>query len=285
MTDKLIQNFNGIIPSPVDYRDYAEPIVSTALLPDKIELPLPYPILNQEDTPYCGGAAGAGAAGAFFRDHFSMTWIYGLAKRYDGIPDLPGTYGRAVCKVMQKYGCALERYQRFPSIDINPTVFPEAAKYRLKDYTRLTTLIDMKAALARGRYLLIATFVSADNWGWGNNGFIGEARGEFLGAHLSLLNSYDNHLDSGVYKGYFGGVNSWSKYWGYKGRYFLPYEYLKFYVPDTPMKKFIEAWSVEFAPSVNWLSHYQSLKNIKRRLWAGMSLLEGGFNYGDTPVT
>ncbi len=259
-----LNRHTAILPSPDDERDYAEPIVSVAMLPERAELPLPSPILDQGQYPYCGGATAAGAASGFYKKHFSMTWAYAWAKRYDGIPDLPGTYGRAVCKAIQKHGCALEKHQPHPSLNINHAAADEALNYRAGEYNRVRTLIDMKAALARGRYLFIASYVTAGNWGWNNGGWLGEPYGDYLGGHLYLGNGYDNDLRGG----HFLGVNSWGPRWGDNGKLYLPYDHLRQTLPEYGLKAFIEAWAVDFVTAQNWISHYQKLINIKRRLWA-----------------
>lgn len=254
---------NPIFPSPPDEKDHSEPIVTVSMLPDRVELPLPSPILNQGQTPYCGGATGAGAASGVYGKHFSMTWVYAWAKQYDGIPHLQGTYGRAICKAMNKHGCALEKDMPFPSLDINHGVAIEAYKNRIDEYTRVRTLIDMKAALARGRYLFIASHVTADSWRRGNGGWIGEPAGDYRGGHLYLGYGYDNNLKGG----HILGVNSWGEDWGDRGKLYLPFEHLNHTIPGLFIKAFIEAWAVDFATARSWISEYQRLKNVKRRLW------------------
>ncbi len=254
-----------ILPSPPDPRDYSEPVISTAKLPKQVALPV-YKILNQWQTPYCAGASGAGAAGGFFQDAFSMTYLYWLAKKYDGIPERSGTYLRTICKVMQKYGCALEADMPFTTEPWPQVTGAEkAARHKLNKYYRLYTLHDIKTALAFGHYVLLATFITAGNWGR-SDGWIGEPAGELRGAHGTFLYSYDDLLTN-QYKGYSKGVNSWGERWGRNGKYYLPYEYFNMTLPDG-RNKFIEAWGLEFKRRREnpWLT-YKDLHRAKRRLW------------------
>lgn len=254
-----------ILPSPPDPRDYTEPVVATMHLPKRASLPT-YKILNQYQTPYCAGASGAGTAGGFYKKHFSMTYLYWLAKRYDGIPDRPGTYLRTICKVMNKYGCGLE--EDMPFTDTKPEIrgHETARKYRVKRYYRLRTIHEIKTALAFGQYVLLATFVTKDNW-MRSDGWISKPSGHLYGGHATYLYGYDDNLTQGKYKGYFIGANSWGERWGSGGRYFLPYDYFNYSLPDG-RGKFIEAWGIEFTEHREnpWLN-YRDLIRAKRRLW------------------
>lgn len=265
---KQIESLPGdmaILPSPPDPRDYSEPVVSTMYLPEQTSLPLSK-VLDQGETPFCGGASGAGSAGGFYQKHFSMTYIYWLAKQYDGIPDRPGTYLRTVCKVMQKYGCALENDMPF-TMKTRPRITggETARKYRVKNYYRLHTGHDIKTALAFGHYVLIGTFVTAKNWR-AVGGWIGGPAGEFRGGHATFLYGYDDKLIHS-YKGYFLGMNSWGEQWGDRGKFYLPYDYLSMRLPDG-RNKFLEAWGLEFeAHRQNPWLNYRDLVNAKRKIW------------------
>lgn len=263
LVDSLPEN-QAILPSPPDPRDYSEPLLAFPL-PPKVTLPV-YKILHQEGTPFCGGASGAGAAGGFYQQHFSMTYLYWLCKRYDGIPDRPGTYLRTVCKVMNKYGCAPESEMQF-SDRSNPEIkgFAAAKRYQVKDYYQVMTLNDMKTALVRGHYLLLATIVTAPDWRRDNGGWINGAAGEFRGGHATYLYGYDDNL-SHKHEGYFLGGNSWGEQWGNKGKFYLPYDYLT--MKHNGRDSFIEAWSLGFEPLREnpWLD-YRDLHRAKRKLW------------------
>jgi hypothetical protein len=244
----------GVLPSPPDPRDYnVEDIpIATPRLPNKYILPIPPIVLNQGNTPYCGGASGAGIANAYYHSHsmmpkegFSMAFIYWICKRYDGIPGVRGTYIRTVLKVMQKYGCAPESLARFSpyQIDISPEALRAAENYKIEAYAKLNTLSDIQIALNKNMYIIVGTLVTSKNWNT-SNGFLSLPKGDLYGGHATFFFGYDNLLDKGYHLGYNIGQNSWGEQWGDKGRYFLPYDYLKATYEGQPA--FLEAWGVKF---------------------------------------
>jgi len=243
----------GILPSPPDPRDYSiEDIpVTSWRLPDTMMLPKSPFILDQGQTPYCAGASGAGIANAYFNQYglmpaqgFSMTFLYWLAKTYDGIPDRPGTYIRTILKMMQKYGCAPEILAPYSTsrININQQALREAEDYKIESYARLGNSYDIKLALNRGMYVIIGTLVTRGNWSR-QHGYISHPIGELYGGHATFFWGYDDKIEA-HHKGYYLGQNSWSEEWGYKGYFFLPYDYHNITLDGRP--KFLEAWAVKF---------------------------------------
>ncbi len=253
----------AVYPSPPDARDYTIDLISAPMLPSKVELPDSPIMLNQHQTPFCGGASGAGIANAYYnnvnqmpKNGFSMTFLYWLSKMYDGIPNLPGTYLRTILKVMSKYGCAPENLQPFSSQNnpqLNTAAYEEALKFKVKSYYRVSTPYEMKVALSNNMYLLLATFITRGNWGRGNKGWISKPQGDFAGGHATRANGYNDLLKNSVHNhtGYFICSNSWGSDWGDKGKFYLPYDYFTFKLEDYGMNKFIEAWAVEFEPKSN----------------------------------
>ena len=284
---KITKNL-PILPSPPDSRDYTEPVISSSLLPDKVKLETSPLVLNQGQTPFCGGASGAGMANGYYHNQdimpdkgFSMTFIYWLSKKYDGIPEQKGTFPRTICKIMSKYGCAPEQHQPYSTENnpkINPIAFELAKRYKVNTYRRIMTIHEIKTALALGHYVLMATFVTGDNWSSNNGGWITRPSGSLYGGHATFLYGYDDNLINKLHghKGYFLGQNSWGSNWGDYGKYYLPYDYFNFNLPQTGRSKFIEAWSLEFEPvktinrkpkDINPWYTYRELHNEKRRLW------------------
>ncbi len=248
---------HGILPSPPDPRDYAvEDIpVATVRIPDfhiLNESPIVY---NQGQTPYCGGASGAGIATAYYdvynmvpKGGFSMTFLYWLSKQYDGIPDIDGTYIRTILKMMHKYGCAPLGTTPFSvnKIDITPNALKEAENYRIESYARLNNMNDIKQAMVKGLYVIIGTLVTKDNWSR-VGGYLSFPAGELYGGHATFLYGYDNSIDnSGIdpHIGYYLGQNSWGTDWGNGGMFFLPYDYHGMKVDNK--NTFLEAWAVKF---------------------------------------
>jgi len=245
----------GLVPSPPDPRDYrVEDIpVAAVRVPEKYVLPTSPIVLNQGNTPYCGGASAAGIANAYYNTYslmphggFSMSFIYWLAKQYDGIPEIQGTYIRTVLKIIQKYGCAPESLAKFSTskIVITPEALRAAEDYKIEAYARLNTITDIQLALTRGLYIIVGTLVTSENWNR-QQGFLSYPKGDLYGGHASFFFGYDSLLQK-EHQGYYNGQNSWGERWGDRGRFYLPYDYLKMTYNNMPA--FLEAWGVKFIP-------------------------------------
>ena len=251
-------SMHGLLPSPPDPRDYSVDDIPVAAvrIPEEFILNRSPIVYNQGQTPYCGGASGAGVATAFYdqfnlvpRGGFSMTFLYWLAKRYDGIPNIDGTYIRTVLKMMHKYGCAPLSEAPFSTmrIDITDKAFKEAERYKIDSYARLRGLSDIKSAVARGLYIIIGTMVTRDNWNR-VGGYLSYPAGELYGGHATFLYGYSNSMSNdGIDRhiGYHLGQNSWGVEWGDGGRFYLPYDYHDMKL-DNGRETFLEAWAVKF---------------------------------------
>ena len=244
----------GILPSPPDPRDYSVARVTstTHTIPTSHSLPRSPLILNQGNTGYCAGASGAGIANSYYfyhdllpQDGFSMTFLYWLAKEYDGIPHLDGTYIRTLLKVMKKYGVAPLALAPFSErrIYISPEALKAAEEYKVEAYARLTSLYDIKSALLKGLYVIMGTLVTRDNWNR-PDGFLSYPSGPLYGGHATFNDGY-NSLLKREHKGYLLGQNSWGDRWGDYGRFYLPYDFLDMTLPNG-IPVFLEAWAVKF---------------------------------------
>jgi len=251
-----------VIPSPPDDRDYRLcqlniQALRNSELPKKVINPPPPWILDQENTPFCGGASGAGSGNAHYKRFkrlpykgFSMTFLYWLAKMYDGAPDVEGTYIRTINKVMKKYGLCEEVLAPFDKMKtwsaITTEMIENAEQYKIESYGILDDIQDIKSALADGNYVIIGTIVTSKNWNT-EDGFLGLPHGYILGGHATFLYGYDDDLEHGNHKGYFYGVNSWGDSWGDEGKFYLPYDYYHWESKDIPgFVAFLEAWAVKF---------------------------------------
>ena len=252
----------SFLPSPPDDRDYGLcnlriPKLSKLELPKKkINFPPPW-ILDQEDTPFCGGASGAGSSNSYYNwfqqlayKGFSMSFLYWLAKMYDGVPNEEGTYLRTINKIMQKYGMCEEILAPLSEMKqksiITQKMTDNAAQYKINSYAQLHSLEEIKSALVDGKYVLIGTIVTSNNW-YPEDGFLSLPNGYILGGHATFLYGYDDDLQHGKHKGYLYGINSWGTEWGDKGRFYLPYDYYHWESIDMPgFKAFLEAWVIDF---------------------------------------
>lgn len=247
--------YHGLLPSPPDPRDYSidDIRLMAPSLPNKRTLPSSPLILDQGRTPYCGGASAAGIANSYYHQYdlmpdggFSMAFIYWLAKEYDGIPHVSGTYLRTVLKIMHKYGCAPESLAPFSlnRISITPQALRVAENYKIEAYARLRSLSDIKLALLKDTYILIGTIVTRDNWRR-PDGFLSYPAGDVYGGHATFCFGYDDTLKRD-HTGYKKCQNSWGENWGDGGKFYLPYDYINMTYEGKLV--FLEAWAVKFVP-------------------------------------
>jgi len=101
----------GLIASPVDARDFPMSAVAPipAEIPDNMPRTFKIPIHNQGSNPSCVGHAGAVLRSYLaykqgIAIEFDGEWLYQQCKLIDGIPEVKGTYFRAVLQIMQKVG-------------------------------------------------------------------------------------------------------------------------------------------------------------------------------------
>lgn len=286
IVDELIEKKSPYLPSPPDPRDfnlYQIGVDMEAAVPTKIFLPKPPFILDQLNFPICVGAALAGIYNSYYHkigklpdsNGFSMAYGYFRCKELDGIPDTPGTYPRVICKVAQQEGIVPERVLPLQPGMKKPVLTEEmkkiAANYKIKSYARVdefgkpeNTIRNIKQALNNGKYILIGSIVTSDNWlsdDTVNTGYLKMPKGSILGGHATFLYGADDTHVYGSYTGYKEGVNSWGDSWGKDGRYFMPYDYVKWETKDLPgFVAFQEAWAIEFENSPNLLKKEVTMK-------------------------
>ena len=250
------------LPSPPDWRDYTPDKIGiyaykNGQLPRKKINSLPPWILDQEDTPFCVGASGAGSGNAWYHrfeqlpfDGFSMSFLYWLSKNYDGIPEQEGTYIRTGNKIMEKYGLCREALAPLKEMKSKPIITNEmiddAKNYKIEGYAKLETLEEIKSAITDGYYVIIGTLITSRNWDT-NDGFLGLPSGYVLGGHATYLYGYNDDLEHGDHKGYLYGVNSWGDDFGDEGKFYMPYDLYYWESADLPgFFVFLEAWAIKF---------------------------------------
>jgi hypothetical protein len=247
----------GLYPSPPDPRDFSLETLSVGMTepPEYAKLQEPPFILDQKNTPFCGGASGAQALNLVYDSHnalpkdgFSMRFLYWMSKQYDGIPNSDGTFLRTICKVLKKYGVCRERLLRFENNNFRPTITEEmiedASGYKIDSYAQLYSMREIKRAISMGFPVLIGAFITSKNWN-PSDGFIGKPAGEIMGGHAMLLYGYDDLLLHNQLVGHKYGINSWGQNWGDGGKFYMPYDFYDWSLPNYPnIKVFMEAWAV-----------------------------------------
>jgi len=219
-------NFGAIL-SPPDDRDYpVRSIVPAVELPKSVRLD--DQVRGMRDQGNCGtcvGKSGATIASALHETDLSSLFIYGRSKEVDGIPDEEGTYPRVALKVMQKEGACLNATLPYSALtnclrppNISAVMADEASKYVIGAYARAYSNYEIKQALANG-HLVMGVAAIYDNFiNCDSDQVITGKSGQFYGHHAFVFCGYDDS------KG-FRCVNSWGKWWGDEGYFWLDYSF------------------------------------------------------------
>ncbi|VBB09718.1 cysteine peptidase histidine active site [Lucifera butyrica] len=98
----------------------------------------------------------------------------------------------------------------------------DAARYKIGEYHRITSLAHLKAALAEGLPVVIGidVYESFESEEVARTGIVpipDTDKEQFLGGHAVLVVGYDNKRDMLIVR------NSWGSSWGDKGYFYLPY--------------------------------------------------------------
>lgn len=244
----------GCLKDPPDARDYKAPVMlAPALepLPPYVEMRQFAPkVRNQGSLGSCVAFACASLrefiftkqvetlAGDVELPHLSPLYLYYKARQEAGLPvdKDTGTYIRAGVAAMAKQGVSPEAQwpYKIEKFSQAPTEYAEAKAHRFKIYTyhRVEGLAEMKLALAQEFGLVMALKVF-DNvhgglmpiqlkdgkWPMPLSG------SRLVGWHALFFCGYqeDSTAPGG---GWLIGQNSWGDWWGLKGFFFLPYQYI-----------------------------------------------------------
>lgn len=224
----------GWLKDPFDKRDYSfrnfRPVKALPNSYDMSEFMLP--VRDQGNVGSCVGFATANMKdyqeSQQYKTHFlsSPRFIYYEGRLLEGRIGEEGMFIRDALRVLVKRGVPKE--STFPyseeTIDVAPTgnkLFAEAEKYRLKQFTRLHSVLECLQALYQlGPVCLgVPVFENWFNPATDANGLIPMPEGEPIGGHAIALCGYDQELQLLKFE------NSWTADWGFGGFGFLPYAY------------------------------------------------------------
>lgn len=225
---RRIKKGMGLIESPEDPRDYnilsifqpqLEPLESVYSDYDDL------PILAQGKTPYCVAYSSSSMKmRQEQKEHnkvikFNAFWLYNKCKEIDGYPDVDGTFIRAAMKVLKAEGVP-------SSLPLNKLGL--GTKYKIDSYYRVPKdIYTMKLAIKQFGPVVIGTK-------WKNSWFTPLHTGVLprpdsdAGGHAVLQVGWNDTIVTQDGLGAFECVNSWSDRWGKKGRFYLPYSYIKY---------------------------------------------------------
>jgi C1A family cysteine protease len=236
----------GWIKDPEDARDFGYPL--RGLLPVKIDLrKYCSPVEDQLELGACTGFSIADGLRELMmiqggKQHVDLSPLFLYYQErvlQNTVPYDSGATLRDGLKVLNKMGCAPEvdmpynpaRFTRAPSSKAKK----DALNYKIASYHRILTNEGIKAALASGNGVVMGFEVYESFERIGSNGVMpmpkkGEA---LLGGHAVFVCGYVNKWG---WKG--GGYwiikNSWSKDWGDRGYFYMPFAYTTTYT-DTDM--------------------------------------------------
>lgn len=224
-----------------DKRDYIYPMKrGMYTLPEAVDLSALLPEMS--DQGYLGACAGfsfsnnlSGCAKQqnVFTERFSPKWIYNGARFLDGtLTEDSGAYPRDCLKWLKMKGGLLEHFWPYSDkLDPTPppTKFdPEAKKYPVLEYFRVTSVADICACLADGHLVSFGT-PWYDEWmDCPPDGKLPIVTDKSIcgGGHATLCYGYD------VIRNVFLCMNSWGKGWGNSGLFTMPMQAFSVFAKD-----------------------------------------------------
>jgi len=235
----------GLIPSPPDSRDYVlKAMVKPLRIPTPDEcyqwLQWATPVKYQADSD-CAAFTGNAVAELYNTKEFekpidlSEQFLYGEAKKIDGIPEEKGTYLRAILSVLKNTGVCEEFYLPYegrypPQGKMYEGGYENAQIYKILSYATVSTdKNSMKQAIFQTGPVLAGIMVWESFEKTGEDGIVTMPIGKQLGGHAIAIVGYDSIG--------FIAKNSWSPYWGKDGYCTIPYD-----IWDIINLK--EAWSI-----------------------------------------
>lgn len=212
-------NFNGVVPSGDDIRDYT--IIPTAIsFPANFTLKRLPTVLNQNSIGSCVAHACSSTLQIYNNKQFSTDFIYGYrpSDYYIGI----GMRPRDACQTMVKIGNCLKT-----ELDGNTEVtnvidkvnsqlnilISRAAPYKIESYARIYNISELQTSLYNGMPVLLTTNVYMD-FNAGKDGILKNTKNTGLrGAHEMVVVGWET-INKQLY---FYVLNSWGTVWGKNG--------------------------------------------------------------------
>jgi hypothetical protein len=278
---KNIHKLNlGFLPSPKDKRDFRLGMIQAPSAIPEVYLPeYDLPTYHQHKQPSCIGHAVAWMVTFLewtelkVKTPLSPRFIYALAKRDDGIPNVDGTYYRQGLEEALKYGVSTEKL--FPNNTdlsreeynnaslISQEALEDADYKRIKSYVRVddVSFNGLKQAIFNNKVVLLGINIGDTMWTdvngvttWSESKIMPlRVPSKIVSGHAVVAIGYD--------KDYIYFKNSWGDVWARKGTGYFGKNY-------TPLV--VEAWTVVDLSD-------EEIKRIKEDLSKQLSTLQTMF--------
>jgi C1A family cysteine protease len=215
-----------------DERDYKQVSISPVQLPPFVDHSLFVPpIKNQGSIGSCGShALCTGMETLYNKNHsdwqmpLSELWHYYQVRIAMGtFPQDSGQTCRDGLKIANNYGVSPEKLCPYVTANFNnkPSIFADAFArwFRVREYSRCLTEIQIKTALSAGKVIMLGIPVANSIFAY-KSGQMMYPADPIIGGHAICIVGYDDTLRA--YK----IVNSWGTWWGQGGFGLLSYDYL-----------------------------------------------------------
>lgn len=162
----------------------------------------------------------------------SEQWVYWHCKKIDPWPNEEGTSIRYAMKILQHQGVPFEKEWPYSATTIGkPSKMANriAMWLRISSYWRITTGLELKAALVNHGPIPIGILCFEEIFGVGANGIVADPKNpsQVYGGHAVCAVGYDDSKKLIKFK------NSWSSSWGDKGYGYLSYNFIDNYMLDA----------------------------------------------------
>lgn len=165
--------------------------------------------------------------------NLSAIYLYKKCKFEDQLSS-EGTYPRVAVSILSKYGICREELcpydiSKFPSLVLSPEMDQDASKYKIKAFTRLTSISEMENSLITNGPFIAGLLVD-EKWFQNKGEIITTLENPNLASGHAI--AFVGYSKTNSQK-YFIFKNSWSENWGEKGYGKVSYEYVEKYLQDS----------------------------------------------------
>lgn len=231
MTQTHRKTYSGWIKDRADHRDYQFQ-APRLKLPKKVDLRAEMPpVQDQGQLGSCTAHALVAYMSFLYptKPRFSRLFVYYNERVLEGTVDQDaGAMIRDGVKTLNKQGACKESLEPYQvnafTKEPSATAYKDALKSTVASYYRISSLNALKAALSDGSPVVFGftVYQSFEGEDIAKTGIMPmPKRGEqVLGGHAVLAVGYDDSKQCVIVR------NSWGRYWGEKGYFYMPYAFI-----------------------------------------------------------